>query len=266
MHGSVGNTNHPVLYPDMNVPTHFDMSLKEKISSIYTSIALNYFYNYRAVPEADAISRKYLGMNVPYLGDLVNNVSFLLINTNHIIHNVRPTVPKVIQIGQLHIRLPRKLPQDLQKILDNANNGVIYFSLGSNVKSININKKLRATIIEAMAELPYTILWKWESDDLENIPKNVIARKWFPQQDVLAHPNIKAFVTQGGLQSIEEAISRQVPMVGIPFIGDQPMNVNKLNRSGLAVALDPANLNKNQLKKAIVEVVTNPKYVMIIMT
>ena len=76
-------------------------------------------------------------------------------------------------------------PQDLQQILDNATEGVIYFSLGSNVKSVNLDETLRNIIVEALSELPYKVLWKWESDYLPGRPKNVVTRKWFPQQDLL---------------------------------------------------------------------------------
>lgn len=37
----------------------------------------------------------------------------------------------------------------------------------------------------AMSELPYDFVWKWEADDFPNKPKNVLAQKWLPQQDLL---------------------------------------------------------------------------------
>ncbi|CAH0550301.1 unnamed protein product [Brassicogethes aeneus] len=260
IHGSVGNTNHPVLYPDMNLPVHSNLNVFQKIYSIYNSIFLNIYYDNWVMKQSDEIARKYLGNDIPYLGDLANNVSFLLINTNHIIHTIRPHVPKIIQMGQMHIRKPKPLPTELKTLLDNAKNGVIYFSLGSNVKSVNIDKNLQKIFLETMADLPYTVLWKWEADALENKPNNVITRKWFPQQDLLAHPNVKAFVTQGGLQSIEEAISREVPMVGLPFIGDQPMTLNKLSQAGVALVHDPVTVTKEELKSSIIKVATDPSF------
>ncbi|KAG5871832.1 hypothetical protein JTB14_036484 [Gonioctena quinquepunctata] len=149
---------------------------------------------------------------------------------------------------------------DLQDYLDSAPQGVVYFSLGSNVKSANISEKTRDVIIQALSELPYKVLWKWETDYLPGQPDNVLTRKWIPQQDVLGHPNIKAFVTQGGLQSIEEAICNEVPMVGLPFITDQPYNVRKLQDFGIAIGLDHKTMTKDQLKKAILEVAENKKY------
>lgn len=61
----------------------------------------------------------------------------------------------------------------------------MYFSLGSNVKSANLPIETRNEIIAALAQLPYNVLWKWESDHLPGQPKNVFVRKWLPQQDIL---------------------------------------------------------------------------------
>jgi glucuronosyltransferase len=43
----------------------------------------------------------------------------------------------------------------------------------------------------------------------------------FQQRDLLEHPKIKLFITQGGHQSMEEAIHCKVPVLVIPFLGDQ---------------------------------------------
>lgn len=53
------------------------------------------------------------------------------------------------------------------------------------MKSSNLSPEVREAIINALKELPYIILWKWETDHLPNQPANVITRKWLPQQDVL---------------------------------------------------------------------------------
>lgn len=71
--------------------------------------------------------------------------------------------------------------------LDNSKEGVVYFSLGSNVKSINIPENVRTILIDTFAELPYKVLWKFENESLPNLPENVIIKKWLPQQDILGN-------------------------------------------------------------------------------
>lgn len=39
--------------------------------------------------------------------------------------------------------------------------------------------------METFKQLPHTILWKYEADTLPGLPKNVIIRKAFPQNDIL---------------------------------------------------------------------------------
>jgi glucuronosyltransferase len=77
--------------------------------------------------------------------------------------------------------------QDLQKFLDEAKDGAIYFSLGTNVFSDHMPEEKRRAFIEAFSTLPHKILWKWESDILPGQPPNVKIGKWLPQQDILGN-------------------------------------------------------------------------------
>ncbi|XP_044262353.1 UDP-glycosyltransferase UGT5-like [Tribolium madens] len=259
-HDSVGNPTHPVLYPDIMLNYHSTkLSIWGKIQTVVYNLWSRYYYHWVVTPKAHELARKYFG-EVPYVGDLERNVSMLFLNVNPFMYPPRPNVPTIVEMGQMHIKPPKPLPEDLKRILDGSPQGVVYFSLGSNVKSVNIPETLRRTIMGALSQLPYLVLWKFEADQLPGKPPNVVIRKWLPQQDVLAHPNVRVFVTQGGLQSTEEAISRKVPLVGMPFMGDQPMNVQKIVNLGIGLGVDPATLTEEQLKKSIIEVVENNKY------
>ncbi len=57
-------------------------------------------------------------------------------------------------------------------------------SFGTNVRSDRLSSEKRKTILSAFADLPQRVLWKFESD-LPDVPKNVLVRKWFPQNDIL---------------------------------------------------------------------------------
>lgn len=71
---------------------------------------------------------------------------------------------------------------------------------------------------------------------------------------VVAHPNVKLFITQGGLQSFQEATYYAVPLIGIPFICDQQHNVRKMVDAGVGVKLDYATITKEKLVKTIKKV------------
>ncbi|XP_063913105.1 UDP-glycosyltransferase UGT5-like [Zophobas morio] len=256
----IGNPTHPVLYPDVLWGfSNTELSMWNKVKSVLWSLWSRY-YDDIAVPRAHNIAKKYFGEGLSYLGDLRKGQSMVFLNVNPVLYPLRPNVPALVEMGQMHIKPVEALPEDLQQILDNATEGVIYFSLGSNVQSVNLNETLRNIIVEALSELPYKVLWKWESDYLPGRPKNVVTRKWFPQQDLLAHQNIRAFFTQGGLQSIEEAVSRGVPLIGMPFMGDQPPNVQKIVDAGIGLGVDPVSVTKEELKQCIIEVAENNKY------
>lgn len=76
---------------------------------------------------------------------------------------------------------------------------------------------------------------------------------------VSAHPNIKLFITQGGLQSLEEAIRNRVPLVGMPFYIDQPKNMNRMEKLGIGKVIDKSTLTKKSFKSIIIEVAENSK-------
>jgi glucuronosyltransferase len=77
------------------------------------------------------------------------------------------------------------LHQELQKYLDEAPDGVIYFSMGSLLQGYLMPEfKINAFLV-AFSKLKQRVLWKWESDTLQGQPSNVKVRKWLPQNDIL---------------------------------------------------------------------------------
>lgn len=145
--------------------------------------------------------------------------------------------------------------------MDNSTEGVIYFSLGSNVRSSYLDANKRKIITQVFSELPYQILWKFETDNLEDQPKNVKIKKWLPQHDLLGHPNIKLFITQGGLQSLEESVTSGVPLLAIPFFADQFINAGRIEALGFGLKLDFNTLTKEVFKASILEIIENKRWV-----
>nr|XP_018896847.1 PREDICTED: UDP-glucuronosyltransferase 2B18-like [Bemisia tabaci] len=144
--------------------------------------------------------------------------------SNSLYYYPRLMGPNVIETGPLHIKPPEQLPKNLQDWLDGAERGVIYFSFGSNMKSSALPPDVLQNFLKFFLELPpgYRVLWKWELDGkIPGQSDNILSQKWMPQHSVLAHPKVRLFITQGGLQSFQEAVHFGVPTLAIPWFVDQ---------------------------------------------
>jgi glucuronosyltransferase len=69
--------------------------------------------------------------------------------------------------------------------LDEAQNGVIYFSMGSVLQGSEMPDSVRNAFVDAFSKLKQRVLWKWERDSLPGQPSNVKVGKWLPQSDIL---------------------------------------------------------------------------------
>lgn len=74
-----------------------------------------------------------------------------------------------------------------------------------------------------------------------------------------AHPNIRVFVTHGGLLSTQESVYHGVPVVGMPMFGDQQFNMRIAVTKGFGVTVDFMTLTKEALVEALNEVIGDPK-------
>lgn len=69
--------------------------------------------------------------------------------------------------------------------MDEAKEGVVLFSLGSNIKSSLMPMEKIQMILEGFSRLPQKILWKFETDKSPQLPPNVNVSHWLPQSDLL---------------------------------------------------------------------------------
>ncbi|XP_075147412.1 uncharacterized protein LOC142221545 [Haematobia irritans] len=261
MDDMVGNPSPLSYIPHMALPYGNRMTLKERITNVLVQAMDNLSFQYLLLPYQERIYKKYFAKATLSLEKARRNVSLVLLNDHFSLRAPRPYVPNMIEVGGLHINPhPDPLPKDLQTLLDKSQEGVIYFSLGSNVKSKDLSPEVQEIFLQTFKELKVTVLWKFENDKMPQKPDNVIIRKWFPQHSILAHPNIKLFISQGGFLSTAETIYFGKPVLGIPFLGDQFMNVKYARKSGYALSLSLDEITKDSLKSSIMELWQNPSY------
>ncbi|KAF7264251.1 hypothetical protein GWI33_000426 [Rhynchophorus ferrugineus] len=128
------------------------------------------------------------------------------------------------------------------------------------MKAIYLTDDVIGSFQRVFRDLPYDVLWKWENDTMAGKPDNVLINKWIPQVAILEHPNVKLFITQGGLQSTEEAIAAHKPIIGIPFHSDQTSNVDTCVKYGMGKMLDLEDITVERLRSYINEIMDNPSF------
>lgn len=141
--------------------------------------------------------------------------------------------------------------QDIQKYLDEAVDGVVFVSWGSMVRATSLPADKRESLVQAFGALKQRVLWKWENDTIPNQPRNVRISKWLQQRDILCHPNVRAFVSHGGLMGSSEAAHCGVPSVLTPMYGDQFMNSAAFVNRGMGVVVNYEDITKDTMLSAL---------------
>jgi UDP:flavonoid glycosyltransferase YjiC (YdhE family) len=115
-------------------------------------------------------------------------------------------------------------------------------------------------LVQAVGELPVRALVtlgpSLNSDDFTLAP-NTVAESFIPHSAVM--PLVDAMVTQCGLGTLTKALRNGIPLVCLPLVGDQPDNAARIVAQGAGTRL-PRNASKEQIKAAIIELLSNASY------
>jgi glucuronosyltransferase len=236
------------------------MTYSERMHNAVYSLVEDFAYSGFHIPHQRKLYNKYFPNAKKSFDELYKNSAIIFMNTHISSSSARPYLPNMIEIGGIHVEPAKPLPQDIQEFLDSAKNGAILFSMGSLIQAVQWPTEKREAFVKAFAKLNLKVLWKYENETLPNKPDNVMINPWIPQRDILAHPNVKIFITHGGLLGTTEALVEGVPVLGIPVYGDQKMNMAKAvtREYGLKVALE--DVDEENISNSLKELLSNPKY------
>jgi len=244
------------------VPNHFrtyaqPFSFFDRLKNLVISITVPCLWGgiIRSAAQVE-ISKKF--PDLPSISELERAQSLNLINNHFSLGFPMPLLPNQVEVGGMHLRPGKPLPADLEDFLSGTT-PAIYFSLGSIAKSTDISIEHKNMLISAFSKLPYKVLWKYE-ENFPELPKNIRIQKWMPQQDVIAHPSVAAFISHCGLLGIQEALYHGVPMLGLPIFGDQPKNARNMELRGYGISLHWEDLTEDRLVEALTALVEEPSY------
>ena len=146
--------------------------------------------------------------------------------------------------------------------MDKAVNGIIYFSLGGNIKSSDLPEEKLEIFLKVFAQMENVlVLWKFESVALkERHGNNIIIGPWMPQQEILQHKNLKVFITHGGLLSSMEALYYGKAVIGMPFFNDHKSNLARIVAQGYGLEINYDLLSEDSLKTAIDTIFNDTSY------
>lgn len=256
VHSVMGNYVNFMIHPEIFFKfEHGKLSLLERIESL----VLNSVISLAMIPGLSIVghlTRHYFPNVTASIPEVEHKrIEFLLQNANPILGATRPVTHNTIMLGNLHIEPPKPVENDLLSILDTSINGVIYVSFGSNIKTAHMSRDSMSIFVNTFKRLKYDILWKLDGhhEELLENATNIFVSKWYPQSDLLAHKNVKLFITHCGLMSLEEAIDREVPMVAVPFLFDQHQNAYTVRNEKIGVHVEYDSITEDVLYDAILE-------------
>ncbi|KAG9430925.1 UDP-glucuronosyltransferase 2C1 [Apis mellifera carnica] len=228
-----------------------DMSFVQRILNAACLVSLRIMHWFMITGYLQPVLRKYLGNQLPDVRDLTTEIPLTLQNSHYSVADSVPYLANVVNVACLHCKPATHLSPDLETFLQR---GFIFVSMGSSVRASGMPEALRQIFVAAFATLPCNVVWKWEGMKIKDLPSNVRTAAWWPQQELLGHPKLRAFVSHGGLLSLHEAAYHAAPTLVLPVFCDHDGNAAQAEKLGYALVMDLAGISIGSLRDGILKV------------
>ena len=112
----------------------------------------------------------------------------------------RLSAPHFRYIAGASAHAPDPLPANIEEFINDADEGVVVVTFGSMRAVRLVLPYIMEKMLQAFGRLKQKVLFAYNPDDLKefNVPKNVLALDWLPQNDLLGHNKTRLFVTHAG--------------------------------------------------------------------
>ncbi|EDV28864.1 uncharacterized protein TRIADDRAFT_20011, partial [Trichoplax adhaerens] len=256
---SVHRIPNPLAYiPQMGTDYPTLMTFSQRLSNFLGYVVIILFKDYVMAPPFNEILHQHGIVNQDIYIDR-SPAHILLVASDFAIEFPRPITPGVKMIGPVTVQSPQPLPQDIENFINSNSNGFIFVSFGTVAVALNAITDIDE-MAKGLGQLPYNVLWKYTGSPIKNLPTNIKTVNWAPQNDVLGHAKIKAFVSHCGMNSVLEAAYHGVPVIAVPLMYDQSNNAQKLAVAGMSKIINFRYLNAKSIKQIINDVVSDPTY------
>ncbi|XP_068156327.1 UDP-glycosyltransferase UGT5-like [Drosophila tropicalis] len=218
------------------------------------------------LPPQMKLYREFFNDSYSNFDEIRRNYSLILVNQHFSLGRVRSNVPNLIEVAGMHLCHHKNcnldpMPLDLQRFLDEAERGAIYFSMGLEILVKWLPNNTKQALLEIFSKLKERVVWKLDDcESLQNKSDNIYVRSFMPQQQILQHPKVKLFITNAGLLSIIETAYYGVPVLCLPLYFDQFANAKRMNLAGAGETINFISISFDKLNQSIQELLRNPSY------
>jgi UDP:flavonoid glycosyltransferase YjiC (YdhE family) len=154
--------------------------------------------------------------------------------------------------GPLFAKLDQPVPPDVEAFLQ-GDEHVVY------VVPTSVNEELlRALVGQAQASGARVLVGATVHDIGDLADARTLIAGVLPNHLVM--PRVAAAVIMGGQGSVQTAIASGVPFVGLPYHGEQELNVAVAERLGMAIRLSPRDAITPALPQALRKLLDDPAY------
>lgn len=133
-------------------------------------------------------------------------IPMVFLHSHPILTGAHAAMSNIIDVTGIQVAMHRKpLQPEVQAFLDGATEGVVYISLGEDRYFDGLHAIFQKMLIDSFDKFPNVRLMirsKAMVKVASHKPEDVYFAAHFNQSDVLAHKNVRLFVTQGGVLSI----------------------------------------------------------------
>ncbi|XP_070504217.1 UDP-glucosyltransferase 2-like [Chironomus tepperi] len=257
-----GNEVNPLIHPETHALgyRHARLSLYQKFNSFMSY----HFWKFIGGLHHCVILKRSLIHEYPSLNftcqQLLERLNFLFIFTHPAFGNVRPLVPKTIQIGFTYVDSVQEVTDEgLRKFMDSSEDGVVVF----NVDGLNIDEM--QVFMNVLSELKQSVVLNIQNSSI--LPSNLqnpSTGKFFTTKNIelskiIGHPNIKLTISTADYREIEVMLKNHIPMILVPLTHEQIVNAHMMVERKVAKVIDISALNQSTLLGTMQHVLNNHK-------
>eukprot|EP00043_Microstomoeca_roanoka_P017602 m.184445 g.184445 ORF g.184445 m.184445 type:complete len:514 (-) comp16669_c1_seq1:142-1683(-) len=241
--------------PHMGTKLGPEMNFGERIHN-----SIVYFVNYlirwyHIEPAANQI-RASLGLTGSFY-ESFHNVSDIIYQTDFNFEFPRLVTPSTHMVGPIlpEPAVPVK-DERVQNILDTAEHGVVLVSFGTIAR---LEPRQAQILAESFGKLKQKVIWKYNGEKPQ-VADNTLLVDWIEQNNILGHPNVRAFVAHGGANGILEAAYHGVPLVGFALFADQWDNIMRAQYRGMGILVEKSSVTVEEMDRVLDAVLNDPSY------